>query len=337
MRRKQAVTVYDIALAAGVSPATVSRVLRGTSPVAEEKRQKVLAATESLHYRPNPMAQDLASGRSQTVGLVIPDTVSSFWGRLVKGIESALRAQDYHLLIVSAETWETETRALDLLVNHQVDGLVIAGGWTLEEDVVAVVGELPIVAVCRAFREDSRIFVPNREGARRAVEHLLELGHLEIAHISGIAEAADAQERAAGYRDALEAAGVAFDPALVAEGDFRMGGGVTAMDRLIDSQAAFTAVFAASDQTALGAMLSLHRRGLKVPDDVSVVGFDDETFAAYCWPPLTTVHQPIFEMGQSAANHLIARFRGGNPPLPSFDAPLLVRQSTAPPNPSRTR
>jgi LacI family transcriptional regulator len=332
VRKKQAVTVYDIALAAGVSPATVSRVLRGTSPVAPEKRDAVIAAAEKLRYRPNLMAQDLASGHSQTVGLVIPDTVSSFWGPLVKGVETTLRQNDYNLLIVSAETVKSEPRAVDLLVRHRIDGLVIAGGWGSEDEMLADVGDLPLVALCRAFsRPESRILVRNRDGARRAVEHLLSLGHTQIAHISGPGDAEDAVERSQGYTDALEAAGRAVDPALVAEGDYRMPGGFAAMEKLLASGAAFTAVFVASDQMALGAMFALHSHGVDIPAHVSVVGFDDEVFSAYCWPPLTTMRQPTFEMGQAAAEHILARQRGENPPLPSFDTPLCVRLSTAAP------
>lgn len=330
MRKKQAVTVYDIAHAAGVSPATVSRVLRGATRVAEDKREAVLAAAEKLRYRPNLMAQDLASGRSQTVGLVIPDTVSSFWGPLVKGVESTLRDKGYNLLMVSAEACEGEANAVDLLVRHQVHGLVLAGGWSAEPALLADVGEdLPIVAVCRAFsRADSRIIVHNREGARQATQHLILLGHTQIAHISGPADAEDAAERRQGYLDALAAAGIAYDPARVVEGDFRMPGGFAAMEKLLASAVRFTAVFAASDQMALGALSALHGRGIAVPESVSVVGFDDETFAAYCWPSLTTMRQPTFEMGQAAALHILARQRGEDPALPSFDTPLCLRRST---------
>jgi LacI family transcriptional regulator len=332
MRRKQAVTVYDIALQAGVSPATVSRVLRGTSPVAQEKRAAVLAAVEALHYRPNLMARDLASGDSHTVGLVVPDTVSSFWGPLVKGVEAALREQDYHLLIASAEGCEGEQRALDLLLSHQVDGLVIAGGTVSEDDVVAVVGDVPFVAVSRGLpRAEWRITVHNREGARRATEHLIELGHTRIAYIGGPLGFDDASERQQGYVDALAAAGVPFDPSLVVEGDFKLSGGRRAMQVLLTMGREFTAVFCASDQMAMAAMAVLREHGFELPSDVSVVGFDDEAFAAYCCPPLTTMRQPMFEMGQEAVRNILARHRGLRPMLPSFGTALIVRASTAAP------
>jgi LacI family transcriptional regulator len=332
MRRKQAVTVYDIAFRAGVSPATVSRVLRGTSPVAAEKRSAVLAAARSLQYRPNLMAQDLALGRSQTVGLVVPDNVSSFWGPLVKGVEDALREHDYHLLIASAEGCESEARAVDLLLRHQVDGLVIAGGEMSEQDLLTVAADVPFVSVCRGLSSERwRVLVDNREGARLATRHLIDLGHRHIAHISGPLANPDAQERYEGYREALAAAGLAFDPALVFEGAFKLESGREGALAFLARGRPFTAVFAASDQMALASFHALHEHGLEVPRDVSIVGFDDENFAAFCSPPLTTVRQPIFEMGRAAVENVLARQRGENPDLPRFATPLCVRESTAPP------
>jgi LacI family transcriptional regulator len=336
MRRKQAVTVYDIALEAGVSPATVSRVLRGTSPVAHQKRAAVLAAVQALNYRPNLMARDLASGDSHTVGLVLPDTVSSFWGPMVKGVEAALRAHDYHLLMASAEGSDGEQRAIELLMNHHVDGLVIAGGTLGDDVLMAAAGDVPFVGVCRGLRHaEWRIEVGNREGARLATQHLLDLGHTEIVHLAGPFDHPDGDERRQGYAEALAAAGISYDPSLVIETDFKISGGKDAMNRVLDGGRAFTAVFAATDQMAMAAILALRTRGLAIPGDVSVVGFDDEAFAAYCCPPLTTVQQPIFEMGQAAVENLLARHRGQTPTLPRFATSLVVRESTAPPSRGR--
>jgi len=337
-RNKQAVTVYDIALKAGVSPATVSRVLHGGARVVVAKRAAVMEAVRQLRYRPNVMAQDLASGRSQTVGLVLPDTVSSFWGQLVGGVEAALRTRGYHLLMASAKGSDGEQRALDLLLSHQVDGLVLASGALSDAELAEIVRGVPFVTVCRgAIGDDSRrIRVENREGGRAAATHLIELGHTRIAHLSGPLAHGDALERRAGYREALEAAGLSFDARLVVESEFNMASGLTAMEQLLATRLAFTAVFAGSDQIALGAILALDRHGLDVPGDVSVVGFDDETFASYCRPPLTTVRQPTFELGQAAVRSLLTQADGGKPaPTPCFAAPLCVRASTARPGPVR--
>src|SRR5262245_17705786 len=219
-RNKQAVTVYDIALKAGVSPSTVSRVLHGTRPVTPRIRAAVLEAARTLRYRPNLMAQDLASGRSRTVGLVLPDAVSSFWGGLMEGVETALRAKGYHLLMTSARGSAGERRALDLLLSHQVDGLVLASGELSDDELVGLVGDVPFVTVCRSATGDDRrrIQVRNREGARAVMKHLLELGHRRIAHLAGPRLHSDAQARLAGYRETLAAARIPFDRALVSDG-----------------------------------------------------------------------------------------------------------------------
>ncbi len=332
-RNKQAVTIYDIALKAGVSPATVSRVLGGGARVAPARRAAVVEAARLLRYRPNLMAQDLASGRSRTVGLVLPDTVSSFWGALVGGIETELRTRGYHLLMASAKGSAGEQRALDLLLRHQVEGLVLASGALSDPELEQIVGGVPFVTVCRgATGDDSRrIRVQNREGGRAATRHLVELGHERIAHVGGPLAHSDAAERRVGYREALLDAGLRFDGRLVVECGFDMAAGLAAMEELLASRVALTAVFAGSDQIALGVMLALDRHGLRIPQDVSVVGFDDEGFASFCRPPLTTVHQPKFEMGQAAVRSLLARAEGARAtPLPTFLAPLVVRASTAP-------
>jgi LacI family transcriptional regulator len=332
MRRKQQVTIYDIAERAKVSPATVSRVLHGSLNVSAEKRDAVLAAASVLKYRPNPMAQDLASGRSQTIGMLLPD-MSSFWGRLVRGVEKGVRENGLHLLMATAEGSDGDRQALDLLVAHHVDGLVIAGGALADADIVALAAETPVVAINRSLvgREDCRMVVENFDAAVVAIRHLIELGHTRIAHIAGPLSHPDAADRRDGYEAALSTAGLAMDPGLLIEGDFQWRGGLVAMETLLSAGREFTSVFASTDQMALGAMLALYHRGIDVPGDVSVLGFDDEAFSAYCCPPLTTVSQPLFEMGQAAVRSIVARVNGQHLPLPSFNAALCVRESTRPP------
>jgi LacI family transcriptional regulator len=222
--------------------------------------------------------------------------------------------------------------ALDLLIAHHVDGLVIAGGALPDADIVAVAAETPVVAVNRGLvgREDCRVNVGNHDGAVRAMKHLIDLGHTRIVHIAGPLSHPDAADRRDGYLATLSEAGLPFDPGLLIESDFMWRGGLVAMETLLSAGREFTAVFASTDQMALGAMLALHHRGLRVPADVSVVGFDDEAFAAYCCPPLTTVSQPLYEMGQLAVRAIVARVSGQSLALPSFTAPLCVRESTGP-------
>ena len=331
-RRKQPVTIYDIAFKAGVSPATVSRVLRQASGVAESKRAAVLSAAEALRYRPNIMAQDLASGRSQTVGMVLPDAESSFWGSLLKGVEAALRASSYHLLMASPSGLDGEQAALDLLLRHQVDGLVLAGGDLSDDRVLGLVGDTPFVSVCRGPAGGAawKIVVHNRAGAREVARHLIGLGHRRIAHVSGPLWQSDAVERREGFFEALAEAGIQPDPALIADCDFSMRGGMAATLKLLAAQREFTAIFAGNDQIAMGAMLALDRYGLQVPRDVSVAGYDDDVFAEFSRPPLTTVRQPMYEIGQAAVQSILARVRGEEGTLPSFATALRIRDSTGP-------
>jgi LacI family transcriptional regulator len=329
--RKQPVTIYDIAARAGVSPATVSRVLRGATRVAEPKKTAVLAAAAALRYRPNLMAKDLASGRSQTVGMVMPELESPFWGRLLTGVERQLRACGYHLLTMGAPDADTERQALDLLLTHQVDGIVLARGTLPYREIKEMVGDIPAVRVCwwEGFLEGGGIAVDNREGARVAMRHLLELGHRRIAYVSGPMWQADASARHAGYCNALAGAGIEPDPGLVVERDFLMEGGLPAMTELLRRRRDFTAVFVGNDQMALGALLALERARLRVPQDVSVIGYDDDTFTEYCRPPLTTMRQPVQDMARVAVASILARLRGETYALPSFTATLVVRESTA--------
>lgn len=331
--RHRSVTIYDVARIARVSASTVSRALSGYPHVSPGTRQAVRSAAVTLRYRPNLMAQDLARGRSQTVGLLLPDTVSPFWGRLVKGIETGLREHDYSLLMASAEGSASASKALELLISHHVDGLVVAAGGNIsDEDVLALTDEIPFVAVGRSLagREDSLIRVQNSQGAYQVTQHLIALGHARIAHLSGPLWHPEARERLEGYRRALQDAGIVPDPDLLVEGDFGTPTGLIGMERLLSAGREFTAVFATSDQVALGASLALYHRGLEVPRDVSLAGFDDQPFAAYTRPPLTTVSQPLFEMGQAAVRSLIGRIQGRPVPLPTFATTLCLRESTAP-------
>ncbi len=332
VKTRGSVTIYDIARVAGVSAATVSRALSGHPHVSASTREAVRTAAQTLRYRPNLMAQDLAKGRSQTLGLLLPDTVSAFWGRLVKGVETTLRENDYSLLMASAEGSTSDQHALELLLSHHVDGLLIAGTDIPDAQLVALAESLPLVAVGRdiAGREDCALRVRNYEGAYQVTQHLIALGHTRIAHLSGPSGHGEANERRLGYRRALVDAGLVPDPDLLVEGEFTMRSGLIAMEHLLSAGRELTAVFASSDQMALGANLALYHRGLEVPRDVSLAGFDDQPFAAYCRPPLTTVAQPLFEMGQAAVRSLIGGIRGKAVPLPTFSTTLCLRESTAP-------
>lgn len=326
----KSITIHDIARKAGVSPSTVSRVLNGNTPVAEDKRRRVLAAVNSLEYRPSALAQSLARGRSGAVGVLTQDIASPFYGEILKGIEQGLGGSGYHPMFASGN-WrgEDERDALELLRSRQVDALIVMGGQLADEHLRRVAERTPLVVVGRlvAGLEPQCLRVNDRQGAYRATQYLIELGHRRIAHITGHLGHHDSAERRAGYLEALADAGIPSDPQLLVEGDFSEKSGLLATDELLRRSARITAIFAANDQIAYGARLALFRRGIRVPDDVSLVGFDDQPGSAYTTPPLTTIRQPTLEMGRAAAHAVCSLLDGPPLTLPTFATTLIMRES----------
>ncbi len=325
-----------VAEAAGVSPSTVSRILNGTAVVADEKRQAVDAAIARLGFVPNPVARGLAGGRTLSIGVVTQAIDSPFYGVALRGIEDELDKAGYSPLFVSGH-WNAveEARCIEMLRARRVDGIVVLGGRLSDAALRACAKALPTVVTGRMMKAPNLFALnfDNFSGARLATEHLLALGHRRIAFIAGDPGHPDAMERERGYREALESAGIAYSSALVAPGLFHEDGGLAAAEQLLEARQRFTALFAANDQMAVGACLALHRRALRVPDDVSVVGFDDLLVSRHALPPLTTVHQPAYELGQIASQAILQMLRGEKP-TSTMPAPrLVVRESTQRPSP----
>jgi len=325
------VTLGMVAQAAGVSPSTVSRILNGTATVSPEKRAAIDEAIRALGFRPNPIARGLAGGRTLSVGVLTQAINSPFYGEALRGIEDRLEVAGYIPIFVSGHWQEAEEhKGLAALMSRRVDGLIVLAGRLSNEALESYAQQVPMVVVGRALQTE-RIFsidLDNHAGGLLATQHLIERGHRRIAFIAGIALHQDALDRAAGYRDALARAGIAFDPALVLEGDFTEAGGLSAVERLLGSGIAFSAIFAANDQMAIGAGLGLYRRRLRVPDDVALVGFDDLTLGRYAVPPLTTIRQSIYEIGREAASAILAMLEGAQPAVDLPAPELVVREST---------
>lgn len=334
MQRRRVTTILDIAATAGVSPATVSRVLTGAARVGEDKRAAVLAAVAELGYRPNLAAQGLVRGRSMAIGVLTQDIASPFFGSILAGVEDGLAGSAYHPIFASGN-WRgaEEVEALDVLVQRRVDGLVVIAGEVSDDRLRELAAQLPLVVVQRlvAGLEDRCVVLDNELGGRLATRHLLDLGHRRIAHVTGVPGHRDSRQRLAGYRAELSKSRIRYDDALVVEGDFRERSGVLAGHELLRRGTEFTAVFAANDQMAAGVRLALHEAGIAVPEQVSLVGADDLEGSAYAIPPLTTVRQPIREMGAAAARAVVRLISGAQPRLPVFAVELVIRASTAPP------
>lgn len=324
------VTLTEVARAAGVSPSTVSRILNGTAKVSPQKQGKVLALIKKLDFKPDPAARALAGGRTSTVGVITQFIDSPFYSEALRGIEDVLSAANY-LPIFASGHWDekTESHCVASLRQRKVDGLIALSSCLPDKVLAAISKETPTIITGRRLSGANLNCVDfdNREASRLAVDHLLELGHRRIAYISGPMNHDDARDRLAGYRAALLGR-VAPDPALIAEGDYTEQGGMAAMDRLLDSKVSFTAVCAGNDQMAFGAALALHRRGLHVPEHVSLVGFDDLPVSQYLSPPLTTVRHSARELGARAANAVLALIRGEASETAPLPSKLMVREST---------
>ena len=325
------VTIGMVAQSAGVSASTVSRVLNGTAIVSDVKKQAIDEAIATLGFVPNPIARGLAGGRTFSIGVVTQALDSPFYGAAMRGIEDELLPAGYSALFVSGH-WDapTEARCIDVLQSRRVDGIVVLTGRLTDQALKSYAKAMPIVVTGRTLKAPGLFTLnfDNFEGGQLATQHLIRLGHRRIAFITGDARHPDATERMRGYRAALEAANIDFDPALVVPGEYHELSGLLAVDRLLATSQRFTAIFAANDQMALGAALGLQRRSLRVPEDVSIVGFDDLPTSQYAIPPLTSVHQPAYELGRLAASAML-QLQAGVKPTAEVPRPRLIARESS--------
>ncbi len=329
--RARRIRIVDVARAAGVSVATVSRVLNGAETVAPELRDRVVSASRELGYRPNPHARALHTGRSHAIG-VAATYVGGFFADLFDGLESRLAGAGYRLLVAGGNGQRADERnTLFDLLNRHVDGLVVFLEAVGDADLAEVVGRgTPTLVLGRVVPgiEDRCFAWDQRAGGALATRHLLAMGHRRIGHLAGPTSNLHARERREGYVQAMREAGIALEPGWIAEGDFQENGGREAMRTLL-AQSDLTAVFVANDQMALGALSALWERGLRCPTDLSLIGFDDQRVSSFTTPPLTTVRQPLEELGRIVADRLLLDIRSeqgaGRPDLPPL---ALVKRAS---------
>ena len=336
----ETVTLHDVARAADVSVSTVSRIVNGTAIVANDKRERVLSAIKQLGYRPNALARGLVRGQSMNIGVLTQAISSLFHSEVLMGIEQGLVGTGYHPIFVSSHlNVEDERDALELLIDRRVDALILAGTSEPDEALLTLSKRIPLVIVGHTVPglEHRCISINNAQAAPLAVNHLISLGHQRIAYVSGLGlDNSDAIERFEAYRKTLEQSGIPFDPLLVADADYTKRSGVQAVETLLARGVKFTGMVCTSDQVAYGARLALYRHRIRIPEDVSLVGFDDLEISAYITPPLTTVRQPILEMGRIASKIIVALLAGQGVVAPKIQAELIVRESTAAPTGVRT-
>jgi LacI family transcriptional regulator len=338
-------TIRDVAARAGVSHQTVSRVINGSSKVTEQTRERVLGAIRELAYVPSPMARGLISNRTHSLGMVSAEISDHSFAEAVAGAEAETRKRGYYLIVASVEdeSRDDERGYLRLMLARRVEGLIVARPsvpLSSEQLLPAVAAGVPLVAIgANEVPGFTVVDVDNVDGGRQATAFLVAQGHRRIATITGPREWPSAKARLEGYRKALRAGHVAGERSLVERSpDWGLEGGQAAAARLLDRGASFTALFAQSDLIALGAMRELRVRGLRVPEDVSVVGYDDIPVAGFVHPALTTVRQPIRDVGAAAARIVLDRLAaetagdgGVAPERHLLPAELVVRETVAPP------
>jgi LacI family transcriptional regulator len=327
-------TIYQVSELAGVSLATVSRVMNNSSKVSPKTREKVLAAMAELNYQPNSIAQSLASRRSNCVGVLVSELHGPIFGSLVSSIEAELRLADkFTIFAVGHSDEEKEKEGINFLVSRNCDALIlhleaVSDGFLRQ----LRKNPMPFVVINRDVRGLKRncISLDNELGGFEATRHLLELGHREIAYITGPMTWGDAQDRLAGHKRALAAFGVSFDENLMIEGDYLVSGGNRAMQDLFDRGVGFSAVVCANDEMAVGAIEVIREHGKSIPDEISVVGFDNVRWAPFLNPKLTTVNYPIREMGRMAARWVRRNvYEETDVEIQShFKPTLVVREST---------
>jgi LacI family transcriptional regulator len=320
-----------VASTAGVSPSTVSRILTGNARVSDDKRHAVEEAIARLNYQPNVLARGLAQGRTLSIGVLTQDISSPFYGEALRGIEDELVGTGIVPLFVSGH-WnvQDEVERMAHLLSRRVDGVIVLTGRLTDEQIRSYAQRVPMVVTGRLLSGDNiaSMRVDDFKGAHRATQHLIGLGHQRIVHIAGPQDHVDSVERLNGYRQALEDAGLPFDPRLVVYADFLEPSGVLAINELLEARQSFTAVFASNDQMAYGARLALHQRHIRVPEEVSLIGFDDLPGSRYVIPPLSSIHQPVYELGQAAARVLLEMFEGSKRQVTLPEPQLVVREST---------
>ncbi|WP_342490839.1 catabolite control protein A [Bacillus sp. FSL R5-0422] len=299
------VTIYDVAREANVSMATVSRVVNGNPNVKPTTRKKVLEAIDRLGYRPNAVARGLASKKTTTVGVIIPDISSIFYSELARGIEDIATMYKYNIILSNSDqNTDKELHLLNTMLGKQVDGIVFMGG-NITDVLVEEFKRSPVPIVLAASVEEQAqtpsVNINYEQAIYDSVQLLVEKGHKRIAFVSGpMSEPINSMRKLAGYKRALEEAGIAFDDALVAEGDYSYDSGIESLAHLLEQSDNPTAVIAATDEMALGVIHGAQDRGVSIPEDLEVIGFDNTRLSLMVRPQLTTVVQPTYDIGAVA-------------------------------------
>ena len=328
-------TVKEIAAIANVSVATVSRALQRPEVVSESTRQRIHEVVKRLGYTPNALARNLRTARTRLIVALLPDIANPFFSEVIRGIEQVAHENGYSVLLGETQGSQVREQAYaDMVAARQADGII-----TMSPRVpsIPIQGRLPVVNACEYVKDGqiSSVYIDNVAAAGVAVDYLAMLGHREIAFVAGPPSSPICVDREQGYRLALQRAKLPANPGLVVTGDFSIEAGERAVEQLLAQGQPFTALFCSNDEMAIGALRALRSHGLRVPEDVSVVGFDDIRFARYTSPPLTTIAQPKNALGREAMSMMLELLNDAEVPPRKrvLTADLVVRGSTMPRRP----
>jgi len=338
-RENKSPTMKDVAKLAGVSISTVSHVINKTRYVEPETREKVYQAIKTLGYRPNILASSLRKRVTNTIGLIISNITNLFYPEVVRGVEDLLAKYNYNLILCNSdEDVEKEKNYIEVLFSRRVDGLIITpskSSETRENLDLFREKNIPIVLVDRKIEglEEDVVLADNIEGTYEAISYLVSLGHKRIGIITGPLDTTTGCERLEGYLKALEDKGIKKDDNLIYEGDFKEEGGYKGVEALLNINNPPTAIFTSNNLMALGALKKITELGLKIPQDLSLISFDDMDWFPYFSPPLTAVYQPAYELGETAVKLLFERLKRGRKKRKEVRLPtkLIIRESCAPP------
>jgi LacI family transcriptional regulator len=325
-------TIQDVAREAGVVPSTVSFVLNGSQNVTPKTRAAVMAAIEKLNYRPSSIAQALRRGKMMAIGIVTVGMSSAFYGEMIEGIDQGLRDTGYQTISASILPHTVVSDLVEMLIGRGVEAIILLDKFLPDEEILQFSLRVPIIALNCVIQglEDHCISVDEIDGAYKATQYLIGLGHKRIVHVAGSQSHPSGTGRQQGYCDALREVGLPIDPDLIMPGDFNKESGYQAIETLLARSTDFSAVFFANDEMAYGGLLALYDHRIHVPDQVSIIGFDDQRFSSYTIPPLTTMHTPIRDIGQVSATAALTLLTGGKISMRTFQAELKIRRSTRP-------
>lgn len=326
-------TIYEVSNLAGVSLATVSRVINNNARVSDKTRHKVEKAMNELGYRPNSIAQSLASNCTNSVGILVSELHGPFFGQMMAGIEAELRAAGKHVIITPGHSEEgKEKKGIDFLISRNCDALIVHVEGLPDEYLIELSkGKTPIYFMSRIIPEleDHCIYLDNELGGYLATKAIIEQGHTNIAYIGGPQFKPDSQNRLIGHKRALAENNITFNDALYFEGDFKEIGGKKGLKAFLNKKIPFTALVCANDEMASGAMTYAREHDFALPEDLSIIGFDNIIFSRHIYPKLTTINNPVNEMGQMAAKLVLKNvYQQANLTISHSFAPTLIARDS---------